>query len=210
MRILGWLLLLGGLLLCVSVLWAAPGFFCMGLGLIFLQIAERKRRSAKSAALPYDQSEPQVEQAPIPEVTRALDPPTVDEDAGAGRENVTGLYSYDRQKWRALVSSDADISRLAKALQPYGQKYVDEFAAAYLALNDKDYLPMILRQIIASARRDAGQNIAGDFPDENTNPDAVAIGTDLHRLSAQILQQRILQQVLFAFGHSHRCATGLT
>ena|SRR5437879_4588648 len=72
MRILGWLLLLGGLLLCVSVLWAAPGFFCMGLGLIFLQIAERKRRSAKSAALPYDQSEPQVEQAPIPEVTRAL------------------------------------------------------------------------------------------------------------------------------------------
>src|SRR5437879_4796917 len=130
MRILGWLLLLGGLLLCVSVLWAAPGFFCMGLGLIFLQIAERKRRSAKSAALPYDQSEPQVEQAPIPEVTRALDPPTADEDAGAGRENVTGLYSYDRQKWRALVSSDADISRLAKALQPYGQKYVDEFAAA--------------------------------------------------------------------------------
>ena len=190
MRILGWLLLLGGLLLCVSVLWAAPGFFCMGLGLIFLQIAERKRRSAKSAALPYDQSEPQVEQAAIPEVTRALDPPTVDEDAGAGRENVTGLYSYDRQKWRALVSSDADISRLAKALQPYGQKYVDEFAAAYLALNDKDYLPMILRQIIASARRDAGQNIAGDFPDENTNPDAVAIAFNRTRRIDRVREMR--------------------
>jgi len=187
MRILGWLLLLGGLLLCVSVLWAAPGFFCMGLGLIFLQIAERKRRSAKSAALPYDQSEPQVEQAPIPEVTQALIP---DEDAGAGRGNVTGLYSYDRQKWRALVSSDADISRLAKALQPYGQKYVDEFAAAYLALNDKDYLPMILRQIIASARRDAGQNIAGDFPDENTNPDAVAIAFNRTRRIDRVREMR--------------------
>ena len=54
MCILGWLLLVGGLLLCVSILWAAPGFFCMGLGLIFLQIAERKRRRAESAASPSD------------------------------------------------------------------------------------------------------------------------------------------------------------
>ena len=175
MRILGWLLLVGGLLLCVSVLWAAPGFFCMGLGLIFLQIAERRRRRAESAASPSDQSEPQAEPAPIPDATWTRLPPQTDEDAGAGRENVTGLYSYDRHEWRALLSSDADISRLAKALQPYGQKYVDEFAAAYLALNDKDYLPMILRQIIASARRDSGQNIAGDFPDENANQDPVAI-----------------------------------
>ncbi len=42
MRVLGWLLLVGGLLLCASILWAAPGFLCMGLGLIFLQIAEEK------------------------------------------------------------------------------------------------------------------------------------------------------------------------
>jgi len=188
MRILGWLLLLGGLLLCVSILWAAPGFVCMGLGLIFLQIAEQKRRSAKSAASPYDQSEPHVEQAPIPEAAWAVIPPETDEDAGAGRE--TGLHSYDRQKWRALLSSDADISRLAKALQPYGQKYVDEFAAAYLALNDKDYLPMILRQIIASARRDSGQNIAGDFPDENTNPDAVAIAFNRTRRIDRMREMR--------------------
>src|SRR6476660_5028553 len=100
MRILGWLLLVGGLLLCVSILWAAPGFFCMGLGLIFLQIAERKRRKAKSAASPSDQSEPHAEQAPVPEATRTLVPPETDEEVGAGRENVTGLYSYDRQEWR--------------------------------------------------------------------------------------------------------------
>jgi hypothetical protein len=174
-RILGWLLLVGGLLLCASILWAAPGLFCMGLGLIFLQVAERKRRRAKSAASPFDQSGPPVEPAPVPEATRAVVPPIVDDGARAGPGNATGPDSYDEQEWRVLLGSDADISRFAKALEPYGQKYVDEFATAYLALNDKDYLPMILRKIIASARRDSGQNIAGDFPDENTNPDTVAM-----------------------------------
>src|SRR5258706_15784993 len=175
MRILGWLLLVVGLLLCVSVLWAAAVFFCMGLGLILMQIVERKRRRAKSAASLCDQSGPQAEQAPMPEAAWALVSPETDEDGAAGRENVIGLYSYDKQKWHALLSSDADISRLAKVLEPYGQKYVDEFAAAYLALNDKDYLPMILRKVIASARRDSGQNIASDSHDENTDPDPVAI-----------------------------------
>jgi hypothetical protein len=131
MRILGWLLLVGGLLLCVSILWAAPGFFCMGLGLIFLQIAERKRRKAKTAASPSDQSGPQAEQVQIPESTSAVVPAETQEDAGAGRENVTSPYSYDRREWRALLRSDADISRLAKVLESYGQKYVDEFAAAF-------------------------------------------------------------------------------
>jgi hypothetical protein len=181
MRILGWLLLVGGLLLCVSVLWAAPGFFCMGIGLIFLQIAERKRRRTELTASPSDPSEPQVEQAPIPEAPWALVPPETDEDGEGGRENVTGLHPYDRQKWHALLSSDADILRLAKVLEPYGQKYVDEFAAAYLALNDKDYLPMILRKVIASARRDSRQDIASDFHDENTDPDPVAIAFNKNR-----------------------------
>jgi len=190
MRILGWLLLVGGLLLCVSILWAAPGFFCMGLGLIFLQIAERKRRRAESAASPSDQSEPQAEQAQIPEATWALVPPETEEDAGAGRENVTDLYSHDRQEWRALLSSDAGISRLAKVLESYGQKYVDEFAAAYLALNDKDYLPAILRKIVASASRDSGQNIAGDFHEENTNPDPVATAFNKTRRIDRVREMR--------------------
>jgi hypothetical protein len=161
MRILGWLLLLGGLLLCVSVVWAAPGFFCMGLGLIFLQIAEQNRRRARSAASPYDQFEPQPEQAPIPEAASAVIPPEMDEDTRAGGENATGPYAYDRQEWRALLRSDADILRLANVLESYGQKYVDEFAAAYLAVNDKDYLPMILRKIIAreAAAAEAESNL---------------------------------------------------
>jgi hypothetical protein len=187
MRILGWLLLVGGLLLCVSILWAAPGFFCMGLGLIFLQTAERKRRKAKSAASPSDQSEPQAEQAQIPESTRAVVPPETERDAGAGL--VTRPYSYDRREWRALVNSDADISRLANVLESYGQKYVDEFAAAYLAVNDKDYLPAILQRIVASASRDSRQNIAGDFH-EDTHPDPVAMAFDKTRRIDRVGEMR--------------------
>src|SRR5258708_20589606 len=120
MLIWGWLVIVGGLLVCVSIRWAAPGFFCMGLGLIFLQIAERKRRRAESAAWSSDQSEPQAEQAQIPEATWAVVPPETEEDAGAGRGNVTGLHSYERQQWRARLSSQADIPRLPKALEYSG------------------------------------------------------------------------------------------
>jgi hypothetical protein len=182
MRILGWLLLVGGFLLCASILWAAPGFLCMGLGLIFLQIAEQKRLRAKpAAASPPDQSKPQVEPPPLQELTRARVPPKADEKERENPENTTVLDSYDKQRWRSLLSSDADISRLAKALAPYGQKYVDEFAAAYLVLNDKDYLPMILRKIVASASRDPGQNVVSDLPDKNTDADAVGLAFDRTR-----------------------------
>jgi hypothetical protein len=190
MRILGWLLLVGGFLLCASILGAAPGFLCMGLGLIFLQIAERKRRRAKPAASPSDQSEPQPEPPPLQELTRARVPPKADERERENLENATGLHSYDKQRWRSLLNNDADISRLAKALAPYGRKYVDEFAAAYLVLNDKDHLPMILQKIIASARRDSGQDIAGDFPDKNTHADAVGMAFDRTRRAERVRDAR--------------------
>jgi hypothetical protein len=50
MRLFGFLLLIVGFLLCVSiVIWAAVGFLMMGFGLICLLVAERSRkRSAKS------------------------------------------------------------------------------------------------------------------------------------------------------------------
>src|SRR5258708_6637163 len=190
MRILGWLLLVGGFLLCASILWAAPGFLCMVLGLIFLQIAERKRRRTKSSASRSDQSEPRAEPAPIQQTIQAPMPPKADEDERADRENATGLYSYDKQRWRALLSSDADISRLTKVLAPYGQKYVDELAAAYLVLNDKDYLPMILRKIIASASRDSGQNVAGDLSDGNTNSEALPMAFDGTRRVDRVREAR--------------------
>src|SRR6185369_4471746 len=108
MRILGWLLLVGGILLCVSILWAAPGFLCMGLGLIFLQIAERKRRRAKSAGSASDRSEPQVEPAAIPRAIRVFVPRKAEDDAEANPESAMVLQPYDTQKWRALLISDTE------------------------------------------------------------------------------------------------------
>ena len=57
MRIAGWVLLVGGFLLCVSIAWAALGFLLMGVGLISLQTAERNRNreelsSASRAEIP--------------------------------------------------------------------------------------------------------------------------------------------------------------
>ena len=66
-----------------------------------------------------------MEPARVPEATRAVVAPKADAGARAGPEDVTDLYSYDGRKWRALRSSDADISRLAKVLETYGQKYLD-------------------------------------------------------------------------------------
>jgi hypothetical protein len=61
MRLFGFVLLIAGFLLCVSIVWAALGFLMMGFGLICLLIAERNRkRAAKpdvsdiAAGLPVD------------------------------------------------------------------------------------------------------------------------------------------------------------
>jgi len=88
---------------------------------------------------------------------RALAPP----DNGHYRERELRTINpdpYDRGKWRALVEYDSDIARVVSALSPYGQKYIDQLAAAYLALNDKEYLPMIVQKILATAKDDVGRH----------------------------------------------------
>jgi hypothetical protein len=177
MRIAGWLLLVSGFLLCVSILSAALGFLLMGFGLIFLQIAEQKDKSRfTSGAWRSGQSEPQRQPAQL----RALAPSEEEEEREViYRESAVGPNSYDKERWRLLLRNDADISRLVTALAPYGQKYVDQLAAAYLASNDKDDLPMILTEIVASARRDSG--VAGDPSTKKSNEDAVDMAFDRTR-----------------------------
>jgi hypothetical protein len=48
---------------------------------------------------------------------------------------------------------------------------VDELATAFMALKDKRYLPMILKEIVASARRDAGQDVTNELK-VYSNPNA--------------------------------------
>lgn len=74
---------------------------------------------------------------------------------------------YDRDRWEALLKYDDEIATVATKLQPLGQRWLDEFAKAYLSLNDKSYLPNIVQKIIADARNDElyGPKIAqsGEF-----------------------------------------------
>jgi hypothetical protein len=65
--------------------------------------------------------------------------------------------SYDVEKWQAFLKYDPQIALIAKKLQPLGEKWVDQFARDFLALNDKAYLPEIVQQIIADARQAADQ-----------------------------------------------------
>jgi hypothetical protein len=61
---------------------------------------------------------------------------------------------FDRTKWNALLKYDPELAIVADKLRPLGQKWVDEFAAAYLAINEKSYLPSIISKIIADARKE--------------------------------------------------------
>jgi hypothetical protein len=69
-------------------------------------------------------------------------------------------YPYDIEKWRSLVENDADISRAAEVLARFGEEYVSEFAMSYLVLNDKAYLPIILRKIAAAIRGESRGDVA--------------------------------------------------
>jgi hypothetical protein len=50
MRVLGTVLLVSGFLLCVSIVWAAPGFVMMGVALICLLVAEQRSKRLRLAA----------------------------------------------------------------------------------------------------------------------------------------------------------------
>ena len=60
--------------------------------------------------------------------------------AASRKQHVSRQQSaYDADKWRSLVESDADISRVVAALAPFGRKYVDQLATAYLAFDEKSH-----------------------------------------------------------------------
>lgn len=71
-------------------------------------------------------------------------------------------YQYDQAKWKALVEFDPEIARIESTLRPYGQKYVDQFAAGYLILNDKAYIQNIIQKVIETARQDAAEAKAAE------------------------------------------------
>jgi hypothetical protein len=187
MRIAGAFLLLGGLLLCISIIWAAVGFLMMGFGLICLLIAERKKQStappgplsdafdrrreppplqidkhARPAELVEASSsriEPQRAPSSFPEPGQPRPPTLISpKNQPARRRNEPDTIPYDLEKWRAIIKSDADISRSVEALQPFGKKYVDQLAVAYLAFEEKSYLPTIVKLVANAIKKDSGRD----------------------------------------------------
>ena len=149
MRLTGWVLLLIGGLLCATISWAALGFLLMGIGLISLQVAERRRRR-EDRAVPAGTTG-----FTPPRLSPGLQPPTLDpvagQDTGPQRQprrvawpDKKGEAPYDRQAWRRLVESDPDLAQIAKVLSDYGPQYVDELATSYLAAPDKSRLSAIV------------------------------------------------------------------
>jgi hypothetical protein len=182
-RVAGWISLVAGALLCATLVWAALGFLLMGVGLLSLLVAENNRkRASRTAASGARADQPMAEPAPIPESLQLVDreaPEQINSPAG----------SYDRQAWRRLVESDADLARVTSVLADYGQQYVDELAEEYLADIDKQRLPEIVEGIIGRAGKGVaprgsarpavgarplspigGSNAVADGPDRQTRP----------------------------------------
>jgi hypothetical protein len=142
-RVAGWISLIAGTLLCATLVWAAPGFLLMGVGLLSLLVAENNRKRA-SHTVASGADQPMAEPAPIPQSVQLVDREAPEEINSPAR-------SYDRQAWRRLVESDADLARVTSVLADYGQPYVDELAKEYLADIDKLRLPEIVDGIIGRA-----------------------------------------------------------
>jgi len=219
MRIAGTCLLLGGLLLCVSIIWAAVGFLMIGLGLICLQIAERRKkhstappgllsdaldRRREPPPLQIDKRAQPVELVetssskielqrppssfPEPRQPRPPQPALISpKDQPARRRNEPDTIPYDLEKWRALVKSDADFSRSVEALQPFGKKYVDQLAIAYLAFEEKSYLPTIVKLVADAIKKDSGPTSAAAMDgDPNTELISFAMSKARNSIEEQV------------------------
>jgi hypothetical protein len=65
--------------------------------------------------------------------------------------------NFDRARWDALLKRDPQLAMVANKLRPLGPKWVDKFAASYLAINDRNHLPTLVNEIIADARKEFEQ-----------------------------------------------------
>jgi hypothetical protein len=111
----------------------------LGLGLIFLQLAERKRKmsqASSSLATAQDPSQPMhiTEYEPL-----------------AACDVGSTVCPDSQQVWPILAELDPQILRLADALAPFGQRYVDQLAAACFSAGEATKFPEIARKIVAVA-----------------------------------------------------------
>jgi hypothetical protein len=106
------------------------------------------------------------------------------------------LAAANKFVWDTLCANDPDIARGVAMLAPYGKKYLDDFAGAYLIFNDKNFLPLILKHLVASARQDFGFEPIGE-PDVGPGFEMPAVRAVAERapLRPQAKRDRILRVV---------------
>jgi len=221
MRIAGTFLLLGGLLLCISIIWAAVGFMMMGFGLICLLIAERRKKSSTAPpgqlsdafdrrreppplqidkrAQPAElvkasSSRIELQRAPssLPEPRQPRPPkPAIvsPKDQPARRRNEPDTIPYDLEKWRALIKGDADVSRSVEAVQPFGKKYVDQLAIAYLAFEEKSNLPTIVKLVADAIKKDSGRDPASLAAAMDADPNTDLVSFAMSKARTSIVEQ---------------------
>jgi hypothetical protein len=96
--------------------------------------------------------------------------------------------AYDLEKWRALVKSDADISRSVEVVLPFGKKYVDQLAMAYLAFEEKSYLPAIVK-MVADARRKDSDRDGADVARMDGDPDTDLVSFAMSKARTSVVEK---------------------
>jgi hypothetical protein len=225
MRIAGAFLLVGGFLLCISIVWAAVGFLMMGLGLICLLMAERRKKPSTASPGPLaDEAGRRREPPPLPIEKHAQPAEPVEASPSMiGPRQASSSFpepgfpeprqpkprkpalvsrnerperrpdepdpnTHDLEKWRALVKSDADISRSVEAVLPFGKKYVDQLAMAYLAFEEKSYLPAIVKMVADAIKKDSGRDSA-DVAEMDGDPDTDLVSFAMSKARTSAVQQ---------------------
>jgi len=158
MRIFGVILIVIGLLVCLTIIGIPFGLFLMLVGLALIVFGSRRRtlitNVVQVSTTPGHQSLTIEESDGGHVVSPPRQPPIIDVSPPRQPAQIIPprVDDYDRAKWDALVTYDDDIAQVEKRLKVLGQQWVDKFAKAYLAINDKSYLPMILNKIVGEAR----------------------------------------------------------
>lgn len=175
MRIFGIILVVIGLLVCLTIIGIPAGVFLIFVGLVLIALGSRQRTTITNvvqvSTTPGQQSfsmesderggravspprqSPMIDVTPRPHPSPTNSRITAHSSSGGSSR----AYQYDYAKWQALVEFDGEIAEIERVLRPYGQKYVDQFAAGYLALNEKTYVQKIMDKVIETARDDAAK-----------------------------------------------------
>src|ERR1043165_512426 len=173
MRIVGAIFIVLGFLVCLTIIGISFGLGMMFIGGLVVVFGGRRKTVITNVVQVTNAPAPEQRYVPPPEI--AIDvpevrqvqrrdppmlPPTIDitprqEFAHSPLNTLNASDDdYDRKKWQALLKYDPDLARVAEKMRQLGDHWVDELARSYLAINDKAYLPNIVNQIIADARKE--------------------------------------------------------